>query len=276
MTGTLTDKQVAHFHATGQIGPISALSVEEVTKYRGALQDFEAEQGRTLTELPGKIRTKTHLLFTWMDELIRHPKVLDAVESIIGPNILVYHLTSWLKEPNDGAFVSWHQDATYFYLEPFEQVTAWIALTDATPDNGCLQILPGSHQGGQREHVLRDPRGNLLSNGQHVDMAIDEDKAIHVSVPAGQMSLHHTHLVHCSGPNKTDDRRIGIGVSYIPTHVRFTGEGPKRATLVRGQDRYNHFGAETPPLADFDGAARSHHAEVCAEFFSSHGSRNWS
>ena len=275
MTGSLTRQQVADFHASGQLGPIAALTADEVANYRRRLEAVVAAHGGPLTSLPGKVRTKTHRLFTWMDVLIRHSKVLDAVESLIGSNILVYHLTCWLKEPGDGAFVSWHQDGTYFGLEPFEQVTAWIALTDATPQNGCLRILPGSHKGGQRVHVLGDTHGNLLSNGQHVDMAIDEGQGIHVAVPAGQVSLHHTHLVHCSGQNRTPERRIGIGISYIPPHVRFIGKGRKRATLVRGADRYGHFGRERPPAADFDGAARAYHAKVCAEFFDSHGAKNW-
>jgi non-heme Fe2+,alpha-ketoglutarate-dependent halogenase len=275
MSGSLTEHEVARFSATGHTGPVAALSPKEVAHYRGKLEVFEAEQGQPLTALPGKVRTKTHLLFTWMNELARHPKVLDAVESLIGPDILLYHLTSWLKEPRDGSYVSWHQDSTYFYLEPFEQVTAWIALTDATPENGCLQILPGSHKHGQREHVIGDPRGNLLSNGQHIELSIDEREAIPVVVPSGHVSLHHTHLVHSSGPNETDERRIGIGVSYIPPHVRFVGEGTKSVTLVRGSDPFGYFGRETPPTADFDEAARNHHAEKCMEFFESHGSRNW-
>ena len=87
-----------------------------------------------------------------MDELVRHPKVLDAVESLIGPDIMIYHLTSWFKEPGDGTHVSWHQDGTYFGLEPYEQITAWIALTDATPEMGCIKIIPGSQVIGQRPH----------------------------------------------------------------------------------------------------------------------------
>ena len=104
-----------------------------------------------------------------MDELVRHPKVLDAVESIIGPNILIYHLTSWLKEPHEPSHVSWHQDGTYFGLEPAEQVTAWIALTDSTAEMGCIKILPGSHVIGQKPHKDTSVPGNLLSRGQTIE-----------------------------------------------------------------------------------------------------------
>ena len=111
-----------------------------------------------------------------MDELVRHPKVLDAVESVIGPNILIYHLTSWLKEPNEPSHVSWHQDGTYFGLEPAEQITAWIALTDATPEMGCVKILPGSHVIGQRPHKDTFSPGNLLSRGQTIEHKLDYTK----------------------------------------------------------------------------------------------------
>ena len=275
MTGSLTRQQVKKFHKAGQVGPIAALNANEVSFYRKQLESAEATYGETLTLMPGQVRAKTHLLFTWMDKLIRHSRVLDAVESLIGSDILVYHLTCWLKEPGDGTFVSWHQDGTYFGLEPFEQVTAWVALTDATPENGCLRFLPGSHKDGQRGHVLGATHGNLLSNGQYIDITNDEEKGIHLPVPAGQVSLHHTHLIHSSGPNRTSERRIGIGISYIPPHVRFVGKGQKRVTLVRGKDSYGHFGQERPPATDFDKAARAHHKEMCAEFFASHGAKNW-
>src|SRR5690606_37737685 len=113
------------------ICPIDALTPEEVAHYRGCMEAFEASQGDKFTRLPGAVRAKTHLLFTWMDELARNPIVLDAVEDIIGPDILVYNLTCWIKDPRDSAHTSWHQDGTYFGLEPFEHITAWVALSDA-------------------------------------------------------------------------------------------------------------------------------------------------
>ena len=152
MPASLSSEQIAQYQRDGFLFPVDCLTPEEVRHYRNRLEDFEREQGDTFGRLPDLVRSKSHLLFTWMDELVRHPKVLDAVESVIGPNILIYHLTSWLKEPNDPAHVSWHQDGTYFGLEPAEQITAWIALTDSTPEMGCIKLLPGSHMIGQRPH----------------------------------------------------------------------------------------------------------------------------
>ena len=173
MSASLSPAQIAQYSRDGFLFPVDCLTQDEVRHYRGRLETFEREQGDTFGKLPDLVRSKSHLLFTWMDELVRHPKVLDAVESIIGPNILIYHLTSWLKEPNEPSHVSWHQDGTYFGLEPAEQVTAWIALTDATPEMGCVRIIPGSHAIGQRPHKDTFSPGNLLSRGQTIEHRLD-------------------------------------------------------------------------------------------------------
>tara|TARA_Y100000814_G_scaffold249548_1_gene195803 strand:+ start:744 stop:1598 length:855 start_codon:yes stop_codon:yes gene_type:complete len=271
--GLLTKEQISEYASKGQVGPIPLLDVDEVTYYRRKLEAAEAAFGKPLSQIPGQFRAKTHLLFTWMDDFVRHEKILDAVESLIGPNILLYHLTCWLKEPGDGSYVSWHQDGTYFNLRPAEHVTAWIALSDATPESGCMKMLPGSHLSGQQSHESGEKSGNLLSNGQKITLEIDESKAIDIVVPAGSGSFHHTHIVHSSGPNRSNDRRIGIGISYIPTRVRFVGEGRVPAALVRGEDTFGHFDPEVRPEADMDEAAQQFHAKACDSFFASHGSK---
>ena len=273
MAGSLTEAQVRHYAETGQVGPVPILTAEEVGYYRRHLEDAEAAQGGRFSNIPGQFRAKTHLLYTWMDELVRHEGILDAVESLIGPDILLYHLTCWLKEPDDGAFVSWHQDGTYFNLSPAEHVTAWIALTDATPESGCMRMIPGSHLLGQQAHAKGETKGNLLSNGQQIDLDIDEANAIDIVVPAGGVSFHHTHIVHSSGANRSNERRIGIGISYIPTRVRFVGEDRVPAALVRGRDTFGHFDPETRPTADLAPEAVSFHAEACRRFFASPGSK---
>ena len=173
MPASLSPAQVAQYQRDGFFFPVDCLTPDEVRHYRTRLEDFEREQGDTFGRLPNLVRSKSHLLFNWMDELVRHPKVLDAVESVIGPNILIYHLTSWLKEPNEPSHVSWHQDGTYFGLEPAEQITAWIALTDSTPEMGCIRLLPGSHVIGQRPHRDTFSPGNLLSRGQTIEHRLD-------------------------------------------------------------------------------------------------------
>ena len=268
MPTSLSAAQVAQYERDGFYFPIDCLTPEEVRYYRGCLEQFEHEQGDTFGRLPNLVRSKSHLLFTWMDDLVRHPKVLDAVQSVIGPNILIYHLTSWLKEPNQPSHVSWHQDGTYFGLEPAEQITAWIALTDATPEMGCIKLLPGSHVIGQRPHKDTFSPGNLLSRGQTIDHPrLDYTNYVMMPLTAGQISLHHTHIVHASEPNRSDRRRIGIGVSYIPPHCRLVNDVRVTASLVRGRDEYGHFDLEPRPTGDFDAASRAAHAASVERFF---------
>ena len=266
MPASLSPDQIAQYRRDGFYFPVDCLTPDEAAYYRGRLEAFEREHGATLGKLPDLARAKTHMLFTWMDELVRHPKVLDAVESLIGPNILLYHLTSWLKEPGEPSHVSWHQDGTYFGLEPYEQITAWIALTDATEEMGCI---PGSQVIGQRPHKDMPAPGNLLSRGQTIDHKLDYTKYVTMPVKAGQISLHHTHIVHCSEPNRTDRRRIGIGVSYIPTQCRLVNDARVTASLVRGRDEYGHFDPEPRPAQDFDATARGAHRLAVNQFFES-------
>jgi non-haem Fe2+, alpha-ketoglutarate-dependent halogenase len=269
MPASLSAMQVAQYHRDGFLFPVDALTPDEVRYFRGHLEAFEREQGATLGKLPNLERSKSHLLFTWMDELVRHPKVLDAVESVIGPDILIYHLTSWLKEPGEPSHVSWHQDGTYFGLEPYEQITAWIGLTDTTPEMGCVKMIPGSHVIGQRPHRDAPGGGNLLSRGQTIDHPLDYTKYVMMPMQAGQMSLHHTHVVHSSDPNQTNERRIGFGVSYIPPHCKLINDARVTAMLVRGQDRHGHFDLEPRPRGDFDADARAAHERAVARFFES-------
>jgi ectoine hydroxylase-related dioxygenase (phytanoyl-CoA dioxygenase family) len=173
----------------------------------------------------------------------------------------------WLKEPHSDSFVPWHQDATYFGLAPFEHVTAWVALTDSTPENGCVQIIPGSHTTGQRPHFDQPDPKAMLSRGQTLADTIDESRSVDLALSAGEVSFHHTLAFHRSGINCSGHRRIGIGVSYIPTRVRHVGSTRLSASLVRGVDTYGHFDHEPAPVADEDAAALCAHADALARFW---------
>ncbi|MBV9860467.1 MAG: phytanoyl-CoA dioxygenase family protein, partial [Alphaproteobacteria bacterium] len=204
----LSAAQMARYERDGFVFPVEAFSPAEAARYLGRLEAFEARDGRRF----GKGHNfKPHLLFTWVDEIVHDPRVLDAVEDLIGPDIRLFHLSVWPKGAHDPAFVSWHQDATYFGLEPAVQVTAWVALTDAPVESGCMEVVPGSHRLGQLHHGQFDSPHNLLSRGQTVTADFDRSETAFMPVRAGQISLHHTHLVHRSGANRTDRRRIGLG-----------------------------------------------------------------
>ena len=253
----LTPQQVSDYHRDGYVFPVRVLSAQQAAHYRKCLEAHEAATGKPLQ---GNLRHKTHLLFTWADELVHNPAILDAVADVIGPDILCWNTNFFIKEASNPGFVSWHQDSTYWGLDPDDVITAWVAFTDATPENGYMQFIPGTHKVEQLPHLDTFHRDNLLSRGQEIAVEVDKSKAVGVGLRAGEMSLHHIKLVHGSEPNRTGDRRIGLAIRYIPTYVRQT-KVRDAAMLVRGVDKYHHFDYEARPRADMDDAAVATHAE---------------
>ncbi len=259
----LSTSEIARYERDGFLFPVDAFTSQEARHYLECLEGFEKGAGQKF----GKGHNfKPHLLFRWVDEIVHHPAVLDAVEDLIGPDILLFHLSVWPKNAGEAAFVSWHQDATYFGLEPPVQVTAWVALSDASVEAGCMEVIPGSHKGGQRHHHQSGSEHNLLSRGQTVSAVLDPAATVFMPVSAGRMSLHHTHLVHRSGPNRSAHRRVGLGISYIPTSVRCLSRTRLTAMLVRGADHYGHFDPEPRSQVDYGPAERVFHAEAVARF----------
>jgi ectoine hydroxylase-related dioxygenase (phytanoyl-CoA dioxygenase family) len=257
MTKLLSQAAVEAYRRDGFYSPVRVMSAADAKAFRAALEAHEAKLGQPLQS---NMRHKTHLLFTWADALVHHPKVLDAVEDAIGPDILCWTTTFFIKEANSPGFVSWHQDSTYWGLEPDEVITAWIAFTEVDEANGYMQVIPGSHKIDQLPHVDTFHKDNLLSRGQEIAVEVDVNKAVGLAMHAGEMSLHHIKLVHGSAANRTGDRRIGLAIRYIPTYVRQT-KVRDSAMLVRGVDKYHHFDDEPRPVADLDEAALSAHAD---------------
>ena len=253
----LTPEQVNAYHRDGYVFPVRVMAPEDAAYYRRCLETHEAQAGKPLQ---GNFRHKTHLLFTWADALVHHPAILDAVEDVIGPDILCWTTNFFIKEAASPGFVSWHQDSTYWGLDPDDVITAWVAFTDVTPENGYMQFIPGSHKIAQLPHVDTFHRDNLLSRGQEIAVEVDKSKAVGIPLKAGEMSLHHIKLVHGSDANRTHDRRIGLAIRYIPTYVRQT-KVRDSAMLVRGTDKYHHFDYEPRPVADLDAAALAAHSE---------------
>ena len=253
----LTERQVADFERDGCVHPIRVLSAAEAAGYRRRLEAYERGTG---APIHGNLRHKTHLLFTWADELVHHPEIVEAVADVIGPDILCWTTNFFIKEPSSAGFVSWHQDSTYWGLEPADVVTAWVAFTDATPQNGYMQYIPGTHTIDQLPHLDTFHRDNLLSRGQEIAVEVDRSKAVGIGLQAGEMSIHHIKLVHGSAANRTHDRRIGMSIRYIPTYVRQT-KVRDSAMLVRGVDKYHHFDDEPRPVADLDEAGLAAHAD---------------
>ena len=254
MTKLLTPSEVERYRRDGFHFPVRVLSAAEARSFRDKLEANERALGGPLS---GHMRQKVNLLFTWANELVRHPTILDAVEDVIGPNILCWSTTFFTKEANSPSFVSWHQDATYWGLSTSDVITAWVAFADAPVESGAMKFWPGSHlrQLAHRDTFAQD---NLLTRGQEIAVDVPEAEGVDVPLKAGEMSLHHVLLAHGSGPNTTGDRRIGLAIRYIQPHVRQLNEAD-RAMLVRGKDTHGNFDLETPPKADLDAAALAQH-----------------
>jgi non-heme Fe2+,alpha-ketoglutarate-dependent halogenase len=246
MPKLLSDAQVEQYHDEGYLAPIPIMDEAEALALRAELEAVEARMGGPLR---GDLRHKSHLLFPFLADLVCHKLLLDAVEDILGPDLLCWSSNFFIKEATNPAFVSWHQDSTYWGLSAPEVATAWVALTPSNAANGAMAVIPGSHKFDQIPHRDTFDRHNLLTRGQEVEVEVDEAKAVPLTLRPGEMSLHHVRLVHGSAPNPSEDRRIGFAIRYIPPHIRQL-EGEDSATLVRGTDRFNHFAHEPRPLSE--------------------------
>ena len=248
MPKVLTAQQIAQFEREGCVFPIRIMSDADAAQLRARLEEFERHTGGPMK---GDLRHKSHLLFTWLAELIRRDLILDAIEDLYGADLLCWSTTFFIKEARDPAFVSWHQDSTYWGLDKPDVVTAWVAFTEATEANGAMEYIPGSHNFDQIPHRDTFAKHNLLTRGQEVMVEVDRTQRRVITLRPGEMSLHHVRLVHGSPPNASDDRRIGFAIRYIPTYVA-QAVGDSSATLVRGEDRYRHFELEPRPMSDLD------------------------
>jgi non-heme Fe2+,alpha-ketoglutarate-dependent halogenase len=218
----LTEAAVRQYRDLGYCAPVAALATAEAGELRRRLEAFESGAG----PLSGKLRHKPHLLFTWLNDLVRHPRVLDAVEDIIGPDILCWGTSFFIKERKNPGFVSWHQDSTYWGLEPPDIITAWVAFTDSNAANGAMRVIPGTHKMDQVPHRDTFAAANLLSRGQEISVDVDESQAAMLELAAGEMSLHHVRLIHGSDPNPSDDRRIGFAIRFRdPLHPDLCAPG---------------------------------------------------
>jgi len=247
------------YRANGYFFPLRAVSEREAAAYRGNLEEHEAATGGPLRR---EFRQKSHLLFTWLAGLTRKPAILDAVEQLLGPDLLVWQTAFFIKEAHDPGMVTWHQDSTYWGLSEPEVVTAWVALSPSTPDSGCVRVMPGTHRSDQVAHVESANPNNLLTRGQEIAVEVDESQAVSMLLRPGEMSLHHIRTFHNSEPNRSNDRRIGFAIRYIPTRIRQTSFDGDTATLVRGADRFGHFELEPAPRSDLAPDAVRYHTDV--------------
>ncbi len=255
----------AAFERDGYLHRVPVHMGESGAKVRAQFDVLEAAEGRERCQI-GLVDRHFDQQFVW--ELATHPAILDAVETVMGPDILLLATHFFCKYPSpasaegparEGAaegtrerFVAWHQDVTYWGLEPPYALTAWYAVDDSDTANGCMRVIPGTHT-GLREHATSQREGNLLSINQEVPVSPEEEaRAVDLCLKAGEISLHHGMLIHGSNPNRSSRRRCGLTIRYVPPHVRVvTGNSmkrPWRAILLRGEDRFGHFPPEPAPF----------------------------
>ncbi len=247
MTKRLSDEQVEHARREGYVVPVPVLPRAKAEYY---LERFEAYERATGQSAPNHLKVKPHLLFTWMIELGTTPALLDAIEDLVGPDIMLVTSAIWAKNARDPHFVTWHQDSAYFGYEPMDVWGAWVGLTDSRVEHGCMRYLPGSHLAPEMAHTETHDELNLLSRGQSID-GLDDGAAVDAEIAAGEASIHHFRLAHASPPNTSDRRRIGILFVYCPSRVRPTlGRYP--ALVVRGANRFDHWDRDPLPERDLD------------------------
>ena len=256
----------ADFDRQGYVFPVSVLDPATTEGYRAHYLDFYQRHQQLLQTLPPnqrwQVNSDTHFAFRWVDELTREPAILDAVQQVLGPDILAWNTVWFVKMPGDKTFITLHQDGAYWGLEPMEVLTAWVALSPATPENGCMRVLPGSHQGPalpQRDTFNPD---NALTRGQEVAVPLDESAAVSMALQPGEMSMHHLWIVHGSDANRTDTPRIGLAIRYVSPKVRQSIGGKPFAMLVRGEDRHGNFSLTERPQSNDGLAGEGFHGQI--------------
>lgn len=255
------------YQKDGFVFPIDVMDREEAALVRADLEKAEAELADDPERL-ALLRSYPDRLLPSFDALIRHPSLIEAASSVLGPDLMVWSAGLFIKEPNSPKVVSWHQDLTYWGLDTADETTCWVALSNVNEASGAMKFVPGSHRESLVDHVDTFDENNLLTRGQEIAVEVDEADAVTVKLNPGQASMHHGHLFHASGPNATNDRRIGSAIRYIKASMKQQDGTKSLVAHVSGEDRWGHFKIAAPPVGrlhddDFercrqDAAAKRH------------------
>ena len=263
--GRLNAVQQQQYWDDGFLFPLPALSPQEAQQYR---QEIEAIEQHWLDNgLPLPLNTykriNAHVVLPMVAQIAMHPAILDVVEGILGPDIMIFSGEFFIKEAQTKQIVSMHQDLTYWGLGAIDGlVTAWIPLSPATPESGCMDFVRGSHKDAILPHQDTFDENNLLSRGQEVNVDVSDDQKTAIEIHPGQMSLHHGLTIHGSGPNQSDDRRIACVIRYLrPDMAQQVGE-KDYAMMARGEDRHGNFIHVPPPTENFGADAMALYDEI--------------
>ena len=251
----LDSEQVADYRHQGYLFPLDCFSSDEVSGVWSELDQLKND-AKTLgldAESPNLLRTNAQLKAPFIYSVARSAKILDRIESLLGPDLLLWSAEFFIKPAQTDKIVSWHQDLTYWGLgETDDEITAWVALSDVSPESGCMRFVPGSHKQTLLPHRDTYDSKNLLSRGQEVDVDVNENDAVDVVLKPGQMSLHHGHIFHSSGPNNSDFDRVGMVFRFLTPQVKQLVSQRDYAMVVRGIDDTNNWIHVAPPLKNFD------------------------
>lgn len=244
MTAALPMPLVDQYERDGYLAPIRILEDEDLGRFRSAYDQYEDDLAERMAAMPPRDRyvffAETHAFLPWAYELATQERILDAVESLLGPDLLIWDSRWFTKRPGDPTYVSWHQDGTYWALNPPKVCTAWIALSRSFEGNGAMQVVPRTHIAGQLPHVDTFAEENALARGQEIAVDVKDEDVVTLELEPGEMSLHHIGVVHGSQRNTSDESRIGFAVRFIAAEVKQDVEDTI-AMLVRGEDRYGNF-----------------------------------
>ncbi len=249
MGKALSQKQIDAYNDDGFLFPFDLYSEDEAGELSRQFQALEEEIGHDPQE---RFRIKAQLPFPWLCDVVKDERLLDAVEDLIGPDILCWGASFFAKKAHDPRYVSWHTDSFFYGFDPADTLTAWLAFNESSIEAGCVSYIPGSHK-STTTHELKPHPDNLIPMGQHA-LGVDESKSVPAVLKAGQIVFHHESVVHGSGPNNADHPRVGLSIHYVAPHVRETRFDGSTAMLLRGEDKYGHWGRDPEPKEHMDPA----------------------
>ena len=263
--GHLDKTDVARYREDGYLRPILVIPAKEATQLRAELEDIEDMW--LAADLPHPLNTykrvNSHCVIPMAHRVAADSRVLDVIEGILGPDILIWSVEFFIKEPQTKSIVSMHQDLTYWGFGAVDQLlTAWIALSPATKASGCMNFVRGSHKNPILPHEDTYDKDNLLSRGQEIKVDVAPEDRVPAELQPGEMSLHHGLMIHGSGPNVTDDRRIAVAIRYCTPQIAQQVASKDYAILARGADRTGNFINFAPPSAPFTPASLALYDEI--------------
>lgn len=249
MSSSLSATQVDQYRRDGYVAPLPGLTAAQAASVWSDVETFGRRHGLREAHV---LRNKAHLKMPSLTSVVTDPRILDHVEGILGPDILCWGSSLFIKEPGGPEIVAWHQDSYYWDMTPDDVCVAWLALVESTPENGAMRVLPGSHQAPALVHrASPDGSPNMLFTHEEAAAEVDEAATRCCVLAAGELSLHHMGVLHGSGPNLSTGRRAGYSITYLAPHVRHGGKR-NSALLVRGEDRYRHFAADPVATVEMD------------------------